>query len=97
MNRPEITLILARSANGVVGADGRMPWHLPADLRRFTSPEHFVEVRARFGGPAEASLIRSLDGYRERLGVLESRLAVAIGRRVEAREELDRLSRALVA
>lgn len=35
MNRPEITLILARAANGVVGADGRMPWHLPADLRRF--------------------------------------------------------------
>ncbi|PKP97918.1 MAG: dihydrofolate reductase [Alphaproteobacteria bacterium HGW-Alphaproteobacteria-13] len=35
MNRPEITLILARAANGVIGADGRMPWHLPADLRRF--------------------------------------------------------------
>ena len=35
MNRPEITLILARAANGVIGADGKMPWHLPADLRRF--------------------------------------------------------------
>src|SRR3546814_14701817 len=35
MNRPEITLVLARAANGVIGADGRMPWHLPADLRRF--------------------------------------------------------------
>ena len=35
MNRPDITLILARAANGVIGADGRMPWHLPADLRRF--------------------------------------------------------------
>lgn len=35
MNRPEITLILARAVNGVIGADGRMPWHLPADLRRF--------------------------------------------------------------
>lgn len=35
MNRPEITLILARAANGVIGADGNMPWHLPADLRRF--------------------------------------------------------------
>ncbi|WP_428632106.1 dihydrofolate reductase [Sphingopyxis sp.] len=35
MNHPEITLILARAANGVIGADGRMPWHLPADLRRF--------------------------------------------------------------
>ena len=35
MNRPEITLILARAANGVIGANGKMPWHLPADLRRF--------------------------------------------------------------
>lgn len=35
MNRPEITLILARAENGVIGSDGKMPWHLPADLRRF--------------------------------------------------------------
>ena len=35
MNHPEVTLILARAANGVIGADGKMPWHLPADLRRF--------------------------------------------------------------
>ncbi len=35
MNHPEITLILARAANGIIGADGKMPWRLPADLRRF--------------------------------------------------------------
>jgi dihydrofolate reductase len=35
MNRPDITLILARADNGVIGKDGKMPWHLPADLRRF--------------------------------------------------------------
>jgi dihydrofolate reductase len=35
MNRPDITLILARADNGVIGAKGKMPWHLPADLRRF--------------------------------------------------------------
>ena len=28
-------LIVAVAANGVIGADGEMPWHLPADLRRF--------------------------------------------------------------
>lgn len=35
MNRPEISLIVARADNGVIGRDGTMPWHLPADLRRF--------------------------------------------------------------
>jgi dihydrofolate reductase len=35
MNRPEITLILARAANGVIGDAGQLPWRLPADLRRF--------------------------------------------------------------
>ncbi len=35
MNRPEIVLILARADNGVIGRDGKLPWHLPADLRHF--------------------------------------------------------------
>ena len=33
--RPPITLIVARARNGVIGRDGRLPWHLPADLKRF--------------------------------------------------------------
>ena len=32
---PQITLILARADNGVIGRDGDLPWHIPADLRRF--------------------------------------------------------------
>ncbi|NBC36932.1 dihydrofolate reductase [Novosphingobium sp. FSY-8] len=30
-----IVLVVARAANGVIGADGTMPWHLPADLKHF--------------------------------------------------------------
>jgi len=30
-----ITFHLARADNGVIGVDGRLPWHLPADLKRF--------------------------------------------------------------
>jgi dihydrofolate reductase len=35
MAKPRITLIVARARNGVIGRDGKLPWHLPADLKRF--------------------------------------------------------------
>ncbi len=31
----EIFLIYARAANGTIGRNGGMPWHIPADLQRF--------------------------------------------------------------
>ncbi len=34
-DRPPITLIVARAQNGVIGRDGTLPWHIPADLKRF--------------------------------------------------------------
>lgn len=34
MSRP-VTLIVARSVNGVIGRDGKLPWHISADLKRF--------------------------------------------------------------
>ena len=30
-----IQLVVARASNGVIGREGRLPWHLPADLARF--------------------------------------------------------------
>jgi dihydrofolate reductase len=31
----DITLVVARARNGVIGRDNAMPWHLPTDLKRF--------------------------------------------------------------
>ena len=32
---PRVYLIAAVAANGVIGANGRLPWHLPEDLKHF--------------------------------------------------------------
>ena len=40
MNYPRINLIYARAANGVIGKDGVMPWHLPEDLAHFKQLTH---------------------------------------------------------
>ena len=35
MEKPPITLVVARARNGVIGHNGTLPWHIPADLKRF--------------------------------------------------------------
>ncbi len=35
MIHPEIILVVARARNGVIGANGDLPWHISADLRHF--------------------------------------------------------------
>ena len=35
MQHPEIIIAIARASNGIIGAAGERPWHIPADLRRF--------------------------------------------------------------
>ena len=58
---PTIALIAAVAANRVIGRDGEMPWHLPADLRHFkeTTIGHpvimgrltYESIAADIGGP----------------------------------------------
>lgn len=35
MTEPKVSIVVAVSANGVIGRDGGLPWHLPSDLKRF--------------------------------------------------------------
>jgi dihydrofolate reductase len=35
MDKPMITIVVARARNGVIGRGGALPWHIPADLKRF--------------------------------------------------------------
>ena len=39
-----INIIFARAANGVIGAGGGMPWHLPEDLAHFKQLTHGCPV-----------------------------------------------------
>lgn len=32
---PRVTFVIARADNGIIGKDGRLPWHIPADLQFF--------------------------------------------------------------
>jgi dihydrofolate reductase len=35
MEKSSIVIVVARAQNGVIGRKGKLPWHIPADLRRF--------------------------------------------------------------
>lgn len=57
----KVSLVAAVAENGVIGADGGMPWHYPADLRHFkqTTMGHpvvmgrrtYESIERRLGGP----------------------------------------------
>lgn len=57
----KVALVAAVAENGVIGSDGEMPWHYPADLRNFkeTTMGHpvvmgrktYESIENRLGGP----------------------------------------------
>lgn len=85
----EVTAILARAANGTIGADGGLPWRIPADLKRFkalTSGKPMIMGRRTF-----ESLPGLLPGRRH-IVLTRSREWQAQGAEVvhDANEALDR-------
>lgn len=74
-SHPEIILVMARADNGVIGKDGEMPWHLPADLR------HFKQVT--MGKP----MIMGRKTFDSLPGMLEGRRHIVITRDKEWHED----------
>ncbi|MFC4872940.1 dihydrofolate reductase [Negadavirga shengliensis] len=47
----KISIIVAKAKNNAIGLDGRLPWHLPSDLKHFkktTSGHHVILGRKTF-------------------------------------------------
>lgn len=85
-----IAMIVARSSNGVIGVEGKLPWHLPEDLRffkRMTSHKPIVMGRTTFESigrplPNRSNIVITRNTFYQAAGVkvvhsLESALEVA--------------------
>ncbi len=69
------------------------------DATRFAtlvSPEHFVAVRTRYGGPAPEPLGTAMAGYRDRAAAFADRAALHASRRADAAQTLQSRFNALV-
>ena len=66
---PGLFLIYARAANGVIGLNGDLPWHIPADLKRFK--------RLTDGRP----IIMGRKTFQSLPGLLPSRRHIVLSRR----------------
>ena len=62
MKHPAIAIVVAMTENRVIGRDGEMPWHLPADLARFRALTMGKPII--MGRRTHESLGRVLDGRR---------------------------------
>ncbi len=69
---------------------GRAPRAGKDEFQRTVSPENFVAVRDRFGGPAPAAMDAAIADYRTALAGFESRAAAHAAREKAAQAELER-------
>jgi argininosuccinate lyase len=68
---------------------GRPPKAGSEEFARIVSPEHFVAIRDRLGGPAPAALDAAISSYRDALAEFERRAAAMEKREAGAAHELD--------
>ena len=87
--------ISAKGVEAFTAATGRAPAFDAARFAEIVSPEYFVAVRSRFGGPAPEPLRNAIAGYRATLAQLETDAAANAAHAAAARAELDRRFTAL--
>jgi argininosuccinate lyase len=90
------TVPYAAFAEAFAAVAGRPPRLAEADLRRFTTPEHFVAVRTLPGGPAPAPLAASLTRYRAELAAAATWLDGYHGRLADVDRRLAERARPLL-
>jgi len=70
-----VSLVVAADARGGIGREGRLPWHLPADLKRFKSLTLGKPII--MGRRTQLSIGRPLPGRRNIVISRDQRLALA--------------------
>ena len=91
-----VVLVAALADNGIIGADGGIPWHLPADFahfKRITRGHPLIMGRTTFEGigeplPDRQSIVVTRDPDWSYDGVLT---ASSVGAAIELARTLDRL------
>jgi argininosuccinate lyase len=91
------TVRYATFADAFRATIGRAPTVTEAAFRMFATPEYFVAVRTRPGGPAPAPMDQSLAGYREAVESVRATLAAHRHRIEAAATDLADTARALTA
>jgi argininosuccinate lyase len=89
------TVPYAAFAEAFAAVAGRPPRLAEPDLRRYTTPEHFIAVRTLPGGPAPAPLAASLARYRAELAAAQAWLDGYRGRLADVDRRLAARARAL--